>query len=142
METLKPKLNGDWLIERNEVFNTLIPLAGDTHKKFGDHCEDSVFVGYSNGYKTNRDAWCYNYSKKSVCENMSRMIEEYNFQTESGYIEYNSEKIAWTAGLEFLSKKKKKVFFNEKMIHPASYRPYSKHYFYHGEDSNRKKITK
>ncbi len=55
--SLKPKPNGDWLIERNEIFNTLIPFAGDTHKKFENHSENTAFLGYSRGYVTSRDVW-------------------------------------------------------------------------------------
>ena len=38
----------------------------------------ALFANYSNGVKTNRDAWCYNASKNTVAANMQRMITFYN----------------------------------------------------------------
>lgn len=61
MSILHPKENGDWIVQRSTVFPTLLPLAGDTSKKFDKHCEKTIFTGYSNGYKTNRDSWSYNF---------------------------------------------------------------------------------
>jgi len=133
MEKIEPKPNGDWLIERNKIFNTLIPLAGDTHKKFEKHCEDTIFTGFTLGYNSARSAWCYNYSKDSVKSNMQSMIAEYNRQLKNGQIEYDSTKIAWTADLEQLFVKKQQISFSPNMINPASYRPYSKQQFYHGD---------
>ena len=129
-ETLKPKPNGDWLIERNELFQTLIPLGGDTYKKFGKHEEKTIFVGYTNGYKTNRDAWSYNYSKNKVSENMERMVDEYNSQLERGVQEFDSQKISWDSTLTNQFKRKNRATFQGDLTTTASYRPFSKRWFY------------
>jgi predicted helicase len=131
LETIKPKPNGDWIIERNELFQELIPLAGDTRKKFDKHNEDTVFVGYTNGFKTNRDAWVYNYQKKKTANNMKTMIEEYNRQVDVGIQSYNAEKISWDGTLEGSFKKKKKAIFEEESISISQYRPFTKKWFYY-----------
>lgn len=131
LETLKPKPNGDWLIERNELFQELIPLAGDTRKKFDKHNEDTVFVGFTNGFKTNRDAWVYNYQKKKTANNMKTMIEEYNRQVDVGIQSYNAEKISWDGTLEGSFKKKKKAVFEEESISISQYRPFTKKWLYY-----------
>ncbi|MDR3283515.1 MAG: N-6 DNA methylase, partial [Candidatus Methanoplasma sp.] len=41
LETLKTKDNGDWIVQRDERFQKLVPLAGDTHKKFDRHEEET-----------------------------------------------------------------------------------------------------
>lgn len=94
LDSLEPKPNGDWLVERNAIFDTLIPLAGDTSKKFEKHCEDTIFVGSSIGCNTARFAWCYNYSSESVHKNMQQMSSEYNRQVDSGIKVTDKKKIS------------------------------------------------
>ncbi len=65
MTLLKPSENGDWVIERNDVFKTLIPIAGEINKKFEKYSGQSLFVGFSAGIKTNRDTWSYNFDRKN-----------------------------------------------------------------------------
>lgn len=38
----------------------------------------SFFVVNSNGVKTNRDAWVYNFSRANLAENMTTTIDYYN----------------------------------------------------------------
>lgn len=133
LKVLDVKDNGDWLIERNEVFNTLIPLAGDTYKKFDKYDEDSIFVGYSRGFGTSRDPWAYNYSKEALEKNMSSMIGEYNIQMSNGKIEYDRTKIAWNSTLEQLFNRNEKIEYSSELVTRASYRPFTTKWFYHSE---------
>ncbi|MDR3205524.1 MAG: N-6 DNA methylase, partial [Candidatus Methanoplasma sp.] len=124
LEVLKTKDNGDWIVQRDERFQKLIPLAGDTHKKFDKHEEETIFVGYTRGFGTCRDAWSYNFSKESVSKNMQNMIEEYNRQKESGKVEYDTKKIAWDQNLLRDHKSKKNLVCDCGSIAPARYRPF------------------
>lgn len=130
MQELHPKENGDWIVKRSSVFPKLIPLAGETSKKFENHHENTVFVGYSSGYKTNRDSWSYNYSKDVLGKDMECLIGEYTDQTAKGVIERTADKIKWDGQLEILSSRKIGIKFNSDFICIADYRPYSKRYFY------------
>jgi len=130
LETIKPKPNGDWIIERNELFQELIPLGGDTYKKFDKHNEDTVFVGYTNGFKTNRDAWAYNYSNNLVSHNMKRMIDEYNNQVESGSQTFDSKSISWDSTLTRSFERGEKGEFKQELVAVSQYRPFSKRWFY------------
>ena len=76
-KTLEPNAEGDWLNQRNDVFDTFIPMAPE--KKF-DTKSESFFVTYSNGVVTSRDAWVYNFSKNEIRENITRMLNFYNSQ--------------------------------------------------------------
>ena len=125
LESIEPRLNGDWLVERNEIFDTLIPLAGDTSKKFEKHCEDTVFVGSSIGCNTARFAWCYNYSKDAVQRNMQRMSDEYNRQVITGVKEIDKQKISWTDGLNTSFVKRKKLIWDKSSVCIACYRPFT-----------------
>ena len=130
MSILHPKDNGDWIVQRNVVFPTLMPLAGDTSKKFEKHCENTIFTGYSNGYKTNRDAWSYNFSEGAESRNMSCMIDEYSSQTIQGTIKRIPNKIKWERQLEALSARKVRIEYNPREVVKNVYRPFSKRYFY------------
>lgn len=130
--SINPKPNGDWIIERNEHFQKLLPLNGT--KKFDKFKNDSIFVGYSRGYGTSRDIWMYNYSKDILESNMSHLLNEYERQTELGIIEYNLQKISWNSSLIEDSQNKKKHVFNEKFIKKSIFRPYCKQYLYEDVD--------
>lgn len=130
LEVLNIKDNGDWIIERNENFKKLIPLAGDTHRKFEKHDEETVFVGYTNGYKTNRDIWSYNFSKELVANNMKNMVDEYNRQTENNEQIFDSTKIAWSGSLDTCFKRGDKAIFDIEKIRQSVYRPFSRRWFY------------
>lgn len=130
MTVLKPKENGDWIVERNDAFQGLIPMAGDTSRKFEKHSEKTVFVGYSRGYATGRDPWAYNYSKEQESSNMNRMIKEYNRQTEAGIIEYKADSIKWNRSLESYSAKKLRITFDSSKTVNSNYRPFVKSWFY------------
>jgi len=71
--TLQPNEHGDWLNQRNDLFETFIPI-GDKEKKQ----KETFFVQfYSNGVKTQRDAWCYNSSKLQLENNIRSTIDFY-----------------------------------------------------------------
>ncbi len=67
--------HGDWLNQRNDVFSSFIPL-GD--KKDKDNRQTVFAPHYSNGLKTQRDAWCYNASKAKLEGNVRHTIDFYN----------------------------------------------------------------
>ncbi|MDR1621680.1 MAG: DEAD/DEAH box helicase family protein, partial [Synergistaceae bacterium] len=63
---IQPNSHGDWLTQRNDAFSSFIPL-GDKDDKSN---EKTIFAPfYSNGLKTQRDAWCYNFSPSVLEEN-------------------------------------------------------------------------
>ena len=130
MNILHPKENGDWIVQRSTVFPTLLPLAGDTSKKFDKHCEKTIFTGYSRGYATGRDSWSYNFSKDAECRNMSAMLDEYSRQTEAGEIEYIPEKIKWNDSLIDKFKKKQPIEYSKENVVTSNYRPFIKEWFY------------
>lgn len=70
-------------IRRNDA--SFIPL-GDK-RSLSDW---TIFSTYSNGLKTNRDVWVYNYSRKALASNMSGMIEKYNFEVDRAIQRFGS----------------------------------------------------
>ena len=139
-QEITPNEKGDWINQRDGVFDNLIPLAPE--KKF-DAKTQSFFVTYAIGLASNRDSWVYNYSRKAVEENMKRMIGFYNEQRElydsktknitsenkpkvEDIVSNDSCKISWTRGLRNLVKRNFEIKFDGKSLIEASYRPFQK----------------
>ncbi len=140
-ETLKPNEHGDWLNQRNDLFDTFVPIAPE--KKF-DVKSPSYFVTYVIGVATNRDAWVYNFSRKEIEKNMKRIIEFYNEQqkgfkevkikshktTVADFIDTDAKNISWTVNLKKDLEKGIEHDFNKNEIVTGLYRPFTKQNLY------------
>ena len=139
-QTLEPNEHGDWLNLRNDLFETFIPIGDKNNKQ-----AQTFFVPfYSNGLKTQRDAWCYNSSKSILETNIRSTIDFYNEQQEEfthakelnrnlavkDFLIYNSSKISWTRALEWDAEKGKKHDVITGEIVTAQYRPFFKQNLY------------
>ena len=130
MAILVPQENGDWIIKRNSMYKTLMPMAGDASKKFEKCCEKTLFTGYSNGYVTNRDIWAYNDSKDELLRNISLMIDEYNSQLKSGIKIVDSNKIKWCSSLDSYYNRRISIIFDSTKAEICNYRPFVKRWLY------------
>lgn len=71
---ITPNNKGDWINQRNDDFEKLIPLKRDEKLKIFD----SIFDLNSNGVATNRDPWVYNFSQKTLKQSVQTCIDTYN----------------------------------------------------------------
>ena len=138
---LKPNEHGDWVNQRSDVFDTLIPMAPE--KKFEPKSQ-SFFNTYAIGVATNRDAWVYNFSISEIENNMQRTIAFYNEQQEAfakrrkinsklkveDFIDSDSTKVSWTVNLKKDLEKGLKYNFQKTEIKTGVYRPYTKQQLY------------
>ena len=134
--TITPDEHGDWLNQRDDSFGEFISI-GD--KK--DKASHSIFITYSSGVKTNRDAWCYNYSKQVLTSNINRTIEFYNGEVKrvaaldsdqpiEAKINIDPAKFAWGRANKWDLEKARTYQFESKSIRYSTYRPYTKSYLY------------
>ncbi|GAA7315590.1 DEAD/DEAH box helicase family protein [Helicobacter pylori] len=70
---ITPNDKGDWINQRNDDFDKLIPLKRD--KKLQN---PSVFDINSGGVTSGRDPWVYNFSQKILTQSVQKCIETYN----------------------------------------------------------------
>lgn len=129
LETIIPNDHGDWLNQRNDKFNTYLPI--EPQKKF-DKSAKSFFYVYSNGIGSSRDAWCYNFSKETVARKMGEMISCYNEQIGKKTCEMDPKKISWSSSLVSYWERGTVAKFDSNMILSASYRPFCKECLYWG----------
>jgi predicted helicase len=145
---LNPNDQHDWINLRDPAFDNFNVLGNK------DSRETKFFENYSNGVKTNRDNWCYNFSSKSVASNMVRMINFFNQETDrfrsahgsksrdeqvalvDGFIDTDSKKISWTRELKEDLRKLKTANFISECQRTSLYRPFSKQKIYFNRQFN------
>lgn len=138
-----PDEYNDWVNQRDDSFYDFIVL-GD--KK--DKSSASIFVDYSQGLLTSRDAWAYNFSSNILSTNMQGMINFFNSEVEhykkacekisegkklkvEEVISMDSTKISWSSSLKGELSKLKKGKFNDSNIVKGLYRPFQKQWVYY-----------
>ncbi|HLV31439.1 MAG TPA: type ISP restriction/modification enzyme [Chitinispirillaceae bacterium] len=146
LRKLTPDEHGDWISQRNEAFCGLIPL-GDKSSKINETVFSPI---YSNGVKTNRDAWCYNSSKQNVIRNIQKTISFFNDQTKhyqqqckkdnTGKVEniitFDSTKISWDRENKADVIKGIQYVFEENCLQIGHYRPFFKQNIYFNRKLN------
>lgn len=131
--TILPNEHGDWLKQRDESFGKFLSIG---NKK--DKTSSKLFVNYSSGIKSNRDAWVYNFSKYKLEENINRTISFYNNEVDRyiasnydladdviNFVELDSTKFNWDIGNRTDLKKHIKYTYDERNIRKAHYRPFA-----------------
>lgn len=152
-ETITPNNKGDWINQREDAFEKLIPLKRD--KKLQN---PSVFDINSNGVTSGRDPWVYNFSPNALMQNVQKCMDTYNAdlkrfnahfreafkqrakgvksaelykQLNDKEITTDKTKIAWTDDLKnHLIKNKNLQESHKDRIRLALYRPFNKQWLY------------
>ncbi|EMG93346.1 hypothetical protein HMPREF1400_01074 [Helicobacter pylori GAM119Bi] len=153
-----PNDKGDWINQRNDDFEKLIPLKRDKQLKIFD----TIFDLNSGGVVSGRDPWVYNFSPKNLMQSVQNCIDTYNADLKrfnerfreafkqrtkdvkkaelykhlnDREITTDKTKIAWTDGL------KNKLIRNEilpesgmERVRLALYRPFNKQWLYWDKD--------
>ncbi|WQU97346.1 DEAD/DEAH box helicase [Helicobacter pylori] len=154
---ITPNDKGDWINQRSEEFETLIPLKRDQKLQ-----NDSIFDINSSGVVSGRDPWVYNFSQNALKQSVQNCIDAYNADlkrfnarfreafkqrtkgVKSGdlykhlndrEITTDKTKISWTDGL------KNKLINNKNLpasgmerIRLALYRPFNRQWLYWDKD--------
>jgi predicted helicase len=118
LRDLQPNEHGDWISVRNDLFRTFIALGDKDNKSNKDTYFNPI---YSNGLKTQRDAWCYNSNSSALRIKIQIHIDFYNKEREKFTLlkvkNTNTEikdaisripsSISWTRALEWDAEKNK-----------------------------------
>ncbi len=72
-EKITPNHKGDWINQRNDDFEKLIPLKRDKTLQ-----NDSIFDINSLGVASGRDPWVYNFSPNILTQSVQKCIDTYN----------------------------------------------------------------
>lgn len=136
--TIVPDQHGDWLGQRDQSFAKYITL-GDKKGR-----EPKIFTTFSQGVKTNRDAWCYNSSRSGLAGNLTKMISLYNSEIDrlnnahlavdkkereafvAKFVNKDSTKISWTPDLLKDLGSGQRHVLDENALIRSLYRPFNK----------------
>ena len=141
--SITPNKQYTWLTEGlHAEFETFIPMGTKKAKATRGEAKEVIFKTYSNGVKTNRDAWAYNFNRNVLTKNMSGMIDVYNEQVfkwehredrnanVDDFVISDEVKIKWSSGLKEKLKSGKSVEFTSAKIRRSLYRPFTKSNLY------------
>ncbi len=155
---ITPNDKGDWINQRNDDFEKLIPLKRDQKLKIFNTIFDLNSMGVASG----RDPWVYNFSPNALMQSVQNCIDTYNADLKrfnerfreafkertkgvkkadlykhlnDQEITTDKTKIAWTDGLKNkLIKNKNLQESNEERTRLALYRPFNKQWLYWDKD--------
>ncbi|WP_154650417.1 DEAD/DEAH box helicase [Acinetobacter tjernbergiae] len=131
---ITPDEHGDWLNQRDNSFSAFINLGDKKDKN-----DTSLFLNYSRGAESGRDAWSYNSSPKKLAYNIKKMIDFYqeqlsNFADTSlsidKFINTDNTKISWTSSLKKHLENGVHITFSPIEVREALYRPFTKQKLY------------
>jgi predicted helicase len=141
-QKLQPDEKHNWLTEgMREEFETFVAL-GSKETKSAKGKAEAIFSTFSNGVKTNRDRWVYNFSRKELSTNVQRMIETYNEQVYKWttredktdrideFVVYDETKISWSGDLKGHLAKGITVKYDENKVRRSLYRPFTTSFLY------------
>ncbi|GAA8415063.1 DEAD/DEAH box helicase family protein [Helicobacter pylori] len=157
---ITPNDKGDWINQRNDDFETLIPLKRNKKLKIFD----TIFDLNSGGVVSGRDPWVYNFSPNALMQSVQNCIDTYNAdlkrfnerfreafkQRTQGVkkadlykhlndreITTDKTKIAWTRSLKqgFIKNKNLQASSMER-VRLALYRPFNKQWLYWDKNLN------
>lgn len=146
-QRITPDTHGDWLKQRDDGFGKFMVL-GD---KKGD--EPKLFDNFSNGVKTNRDAWVYNFSNSGLVTTVGQMINFYNSEVDryklacdgkpkaswpevENFVDFDSKRMSWTREVKQDLGRQKRRSFEAKGVVPSLYRPFTKSWMYFNQHFN------
>lgn len=129
---LQPNEAGDWLTQRSDVFSNYVAIEPAINFNVEN---SSIFSCMVVGISTNRDAWVYNYGKKSLMETMRKLCSNYNLEREAYKKTHKlTEKknlVSWTVNLKKYAINDKELFVNDVCQTIGNYRPFCKQHLYY-----------
>ncbi len=132
-----PDSKNTWLTEGLEDdFSNHFSLGS---KERDDSC--SIFYSYSNGIKSNNDAYVFNFNIENLKTRAKKMIEDYNLNFDrfaranesrevESVIEVNENILKWIRYTKRSLLRGKTVNFNDSKFRISYYRPFTKQYYY------------
>lgn len=117
---ITPNDKGDWINQREDAFEKLIPLKRDKQLKIFD----TIFDLNSNGVATNRDPWVYNFSPNTLKQSVQTCIDTYNADLKRFNARFR----------EAFKQRTAKDKSSEERMRLSLYRPFNKQWLYWDKD--------
>lgn len=140
-QELQPDAKHTWLTkELREDFESFIALGSKESKKLKEKAL-TIFSTFSNGVKSNNDAYVYNFDETALRQHAQRMVEDYNAEVDrwkrkgapkniDGFIDVNEERLKWIRNTKRNLLRGKYVELDESKIRVAIYRPFCVRFYF------------
>ncbi|MCX5615716.1 DEAD/DEAH box helicase family protein [Bombella sp. TMW 2.2559] len=146
-QMLAPDEHGDWLNQRDDSFSAFMTMGS----KKG---EEGIFSVYSNGLKTQRDAWVWNFSQARIQQSVEGQVATYeaersrlnavlpNAKKEARLNElkrspdFETMALSWTRALQNDVARDKPLSVSEGEVRVGMYRPFTKEVLFFGRRLN------
>ena len=137
---IAPDRHNDWIGQRSDEFQKLYPMGSKAAK--AGRMDEAIFKLYSNGYKTSRDAYIYNFSQDACAGNARKMVDDYlgalqelkESRAEALDLEEivsrHSSNVRWDRELKNNLRRQKEVSYSADNIWTTQYRPFVKQHCY------------
>ena len=148
-KSIEPDDRHTWLTEGlHAEFDTFTPMGTKQAKSAKGKVEDVIFKTYSNGVKTNRDAWVYNFDQNTLTKNISGMIDTYNAEVArweqqmdrkvklDDFVVSGDTKIKWSRDLKAKLKRGRTTEYTNDKVRISFYRPFTKLNLYFDQTMN------
>ncbi|WP_407511210.1 DEAD/DEAH box helicase [Acinetobacter baumannii] len=140
-QKIVPDTYNDWLNQRDANFNNYLVMGDKKNKE-----AKVIFYNYSAGVKTQRDAWCYNFSNQAIENNIKKLINNYessrlkiqqeNIQNIEDAITYDATKTSWTTGFKADLQRNRMLTYSSGNHIASLYRPFTKQWLYYDRRFN------
>ena len=137
---ITPDHHNDWIGQRSEAFQGLYPI-GSKETKAGK-ADEAIFRLYSNGYKTGRDVYVYNFSRDACADNARKMVDDYlgvlreledrksPDLTVDKIVSRYSLNLRWDDKLKDRVQRRTTTEFSDDYVREVAYRPFVKQHLY------------
>jgi predicted helicase len=142
-QEIQPDKKYVWLTEGLEnEFDNFIALGSKEAKALKGDVTDCIFKIFSNGAKTNRDTWVYNFTSKDLLANIQKMINTYNeqliqwqqknskFVDVDDFVTSDDTRISWSSGLKSYLNQKILIEYRPDSLRRSIYRPFTASWLY------------
>jgi predicted helicase len=139
-QPIRPNARHTWLTAgEEEGFGELLPLGSKEAK--ASKRPETVFKTYSNGVKSNSDAYVFGFDRAAVAERAAKMVENFNSELDrwrrsgqptklDGYLRVDEKVLKWIRHTKKHLLRGKDVEFAGSKIRQAAYRPFVILYYY------------
>ena len=149
-QRITPDNRYTWLTEGlDPEFDTFLPMGTKEVKAQKSAAVDVIFKTYSNGVKTNRDVWTYNFNANALAQNVQKMMNFYNAQVLKwlvtpeksvvkidNFVSYDDTRISWSRDLKAKLKRGTITEYTEHKVRTSFYRPFTKSNLYFDRTMN------
>ncbi len=131
--SIQPDRKHDWLDQTDNDWDSLVPIADGS--KRGTTKDAAIFRLTSNGLKSQRDDWVYDFDREALAKKARYLVEIYEASRKDAKYE-DRETIKWDRELTRYRDKKIAKSFDDVAIVKGAYRPFVSKWLYFDQHFN------